>query len=236
MNCRAKGRELFQVRYLGNGLHEVRQRNEAKYPECGVKAASALAARPTNAAGDQPQGDAGNIIDVMVVYTPAARAAALPGGNLQQQQANMSNLINTAVSESNTAYQQSSITPRIRLVYQGEVAYTESSDFLANLDRVTNPSDGFLDEVQGLRNTYGADLVSLWIDNGQFWRLCPFDQSRDGCFRKSRLQRRLLGLCNRLLFFCTRNGPQHGLRSRQRKCGRATGSLFLFVWLAVHRK
>ncbi|MEO5803060.1 MAG: M12 family metallo-peptidase [Verrucomicrobiota bacterium] len=162
MNARTKEGGFYQIRYLGDGLHEVRQMDESKFPLCGTKAAHAIVARPdARIAADLPQGDAANLIDVMVVYTAEARAAA--GGTSAMQA-----LINLAVNESNTAYQQSLITPRIRLVYQGEISYSESGSFDTDLNRLTNPTDGFLDAVQGLRNTYGADLVSLWVDNSEY--------------------------------------------------------------------
>jgi len=72
--------------------------------------------------------------------------------------------INLAVAETNTAYSRSAVIPRLRLVHQEEVSYTESGDFSTDLNRLTNPSDGFMDNVHALRNAYGADLVSLIIE------------------------------------------------------------------------
>lgn len=167
MNVRTKG-ELYQVRFLQNGLHEISKANQNKYPECGNGPEQTVNV-PVGAAADGPvqaQGDAGDLIDVMVIYTPAARLAADPNGASNAILA----AIDLAVSESNTAYQESQINTRIRLVHVGEVSYTETggpdgAGFSTDLNHLTNPTDGFLDEVQGLRNTYGADLVSLWIDD-----------------------------------------------------------------------
>ena len=55
---------------------------------------------------------------------------------------------------------------RVRLVYSGEVNYTEAADFSTDLNRLSNSGDGYLDEVANLRNTYGADLVSLLLRRG----------------------------------------------------------------------
>ena len=172
MNVRPGKGGLLEVRYLGNGVHDVRKADENLFkpcltgPEHAVSKQQPLKNAAVRAEGDpKPQADAGDYIDVMVVYTPAARTAA--GGTTAMQA-----LINLGIAESNTAYQQSLIGMRIRLVFQSEVSYTESG-FSTDLNRVTNPSDGFLDEVQGWRNTYGADLVSLWINDssscGQAW-------------------------------------------------------------------
>ena len=99
--------------------------------------------------------DDGSTIDVMVLYTAGARTAA--GGSTQMQQ-----LVQLGIAETNAGYGNSGVVQRVRLVYSGEVNYTEAADFATDLDRLSNPADGFLDEVAGLRNTYGADLVSLW--------------------------------------------------------------------------
>lgn len=61
----------------------------------------------------------------------------------------MNTLINLAVAETNTAYLRSGVVPRLRLVHQEEVNYLESTDpvngFLEDFNRLTNPSDGFMD-------------------------------------------------------------------------------------------
>jgi hypothetical protein len=95
--------------------------------------------------------------DVMVLYTPAARSAA--GGTTA-----MMALVNLAVAETNSAYSRSGVIPRVRLVYTGEVGYTEVGDFSTDLSRLRNSSDGFIDHIHALRNAFGADLVSLIIE------------------------------------------------------------------------
>jgi hypothetical protein len=99
--------------------------------------------------------DDGNVIDVMVVYTPAARNR---NGGTAQMQAN----IDAQVALTNTIYANSGVVQRIRLVYKGEVQYTESGSMDTDLRRLTSTSDGSLDEVPILRDRYQADLVSLW--------------------------------------------------------------------------
>ena len=42
----------------------------------------------------------------------------------------------------------------------GELGYTES-DISTDLSRMVSASDGFLDQIPTLRNTYGADVVTL---------------------------------------------------------------------------
>ena len=98
--------------------------------------------------------DSGPQLDVMVVYTPEAR---LRSGGTAQMHAN----IDAQVAYTNTIYQTSNVVQRLRLVYKGEVTYTETSDG-ADLSRLANPSDGFMDSVPILRDIYKADFVSLW--------------------------------------------------------------------------
>ena len=97
---------------------------------------------------------ADDFIDVMVVYTADADAA--PGDILGEIQA--------AIDDSNQSYANSGITQRLRLVHAEQVAYAESGAAQTDRDRLQNPGDGFIDGVHALRNTYGADIVSLWTE------------------------------------------------------------------------
>jgi len=105
------------------------------------------------AANPQPQADPADTIDLLVVYTPAAASGA--GGTTA-----MVNLINLGVSETNTAYGNSGVTQRLRLVHVASVAYTESNNTSTNLVNLRDGVGG-LSGVAALRNTYAADLVML---------------------------------------------------------------------------
>ena len=67
-------------------------------------------ARPPDGTGPTPSvrrgADDGSLVDVLVVYTPAARAAA--GGT-----SGMTSLVNTAVTETNTGYANSGVVQRL---------------------------------------------------------------------------------------------------------------------------
>lgn len=94
-------------------------------------------------------------IDVLIVFTPAARS--LWGGVAQSN-----SFAATAITNFNNALQNSGVSNvAINLVYSGEIAYTESGDIYTDLPRFRNTSDGFMDDVHTLRSTYGADLCAL---------------------------------------------------------------------------
>jgi hypothetical protein len=114
--------------------------------------------------GDSSCEDPANRIDIMVLYTPAARDGA---GSV----ADIENEIAFAVGYTNLAYANSSVTHRLNLIYTGLVSYTEAAggvDSNALLGDLADTSDGVLDSVHGLRDGAKADLVSLIyeVDDG----------------------------------------------------------------------
>jgi hypothetical protein len=102
--------------------------------------------------------DPASDIDVMVVYTGAARTAV--GGT-----DNMIALVYLSVAETNQSYFNSNINQRVRLVHVTEVTYTETGNINTDLTRLQS-TDGFIDNVLTLRNTYGADNVVMITENG----------------------------------------------------------------------
>ncbi|HJW86181.1 MAG TPA: M12 family metallo-peptidase [Candidatus Brocadiaceae bacterium] len=153
----------YQVRYAGGGVHVVYEVDHSAYPP---EAEPIPADLPADAGTDDVSAEAvtlvkGSQIEVLVVYTDDARAAA--GGTTA-----MNTLINLAITETNTSYTNSGITQRVRLAHAEEVSYDESGfNWNTTLSRLTNTSDGFIDNVHTLRDTYKADEVVLLVaDNG----------------------------------------------------------------------
>lgn len=103
-----------------------------------------------------------SIVDLLVVYTPAAREGA---GGVSAIEL----LARQAVTEANTVLQKSLVDARLRLVKVCEVGYAESGSVSNDLQRLRKSGDGFLDEVQTLRNQCGADLVCLVTETGEDW-------------------------------------------------------------------
>ena len=166
-NIRTSTGEIFQIRHVTGPVHLVRQVDGTQFPPDlpplpGPLPGQALAgtsAPEVTSAATIP--DNGSLLDVMVLYTPSARQAV--GGT-----DNMLNLIQLAVAETNQGYANSQVIQRLRLVHTYEVNYTEvlnDSGYSTALEQVRSTSDGYMDEIHGLRDEYGADLVSLWINN-----------------------------------------------------------------------
>ena len=165
----------YQIQSDANGAASLRLVNPNGFPPDHPSGAEKLLAPPSTSAGSSTAADvvtttsttstttvatdSGDTIDVMVVYSDQTAAAAgiTIGSQIQQ-----------AVDRANTAYANSGITTRLRLVHYEPANYAESGDFNTDLNRLTNGSDGYMDNVPTLRNTYGADLVSLFIENGAY--------------------------------------------------------------------
>jgi peptidyl-Asp metalloendopeptidase len=161
-----KGDEVFTVRPGRNGRTIVEKINPESFaPEWGHDAATLGRDKVPPVSGDTFQqgspvppavaGADGTIrIDLMSVYTPQARIAA--GGTAQVQ-----GMIQAAVDQANTAFINSNMTARFFLAHTAEVAYNDSGNIENDLTWVTGNST-----VDSLRNTYGADMVSLITSNG----------------------------------------------------------------------
>ena len=90
----------------------------------------------------------------MVLYSPQSLAEA--GSDRA-----LNSLIEQAVRETNEAYANSGIQARVRLVHTEVTTEDERGNTSADLDRLEEASDGFYDNAHTLRDTKGADLVSL---------------------------------------------------------------------------
>lgn len=181
--------QVFSLRYVGDGVHLIQDIDSALIPPCDVGPLQAGGApnRPEDnqeEAGAPPRwvefdwqdsvcSPPAPVFDVMIVYTTLARNAA--GG---------ANTINArcqlAIEQANQGYENSLINARLRLVYRGEVNYSENGTMQDHLDRLTDPDDGIMDGVHPLRNTYWADFVSLWVTGpggGLGWCVAEADEA-----------------------------------------------------------
>ena len=93
-------------------------------------------------------------IDLMVLYTPGLVTRLGTAAAVQTR-------IDNLVALSNQAYVDSEVAIRLRLVRTDLVNYNDTTDIAATLDALTSGSDPAFTGVAAMRNTYGADLVSL---------------------------------------------------------------------------
>ena len=153
-NIATQNGERYQIRYLGQGLHSLRQIDPSKFPDEAPPTRPSTTTIRSDTGRDTCATDPPSDIDVMAVYTATTRIAA-GGTNAIVAE------IYLAAAETNQSYINSDIDQRVRLVHLAEVNYAETG--IANTDktRLREPADGHMDNVHTLRDTYAADLVIL---------------------------------------------------------------------------
>ena len=124
----------------------------------------------------QPQSCDADKIEVLVIYTEAACAAAFAGSSSNYCSAlartSMEGKIQQAMGETNSIFAASDTTPRMAVVHVASAgSYTESASLAKELTRLkyfdgiekgmTGELFVYLDGIHDLRNEYGADVVSL---------------------------------------------------------------------------
>src|SRR6185503_7257672 len=143
---------LFSIRRAADTtLHVITEVDERLLPP----EADPRETRPSSGAADAALSqaaaapDSNAFVDLMVLYTPAARAAI---GGASAMAAEIAGAVNNA----NLALSNASVVHRFRLAHYEEVAYVEPGTGMSStLDRLTNPSDGYIDNVPVLRDRYG---------------------------------------------------------------------------------
>ncbi len=97
-------------------------------------------------------------IDVMVLYTPKAR-------NINGR-SSIEARIKNAMASANQAYVNSKVPIRLKLVHMAEIEYRESG-MGTDLERLQAKNDKYMTAVHSWRDKYGADLVSLVVDDNR---------------------------------------------------------------------
>lgn len=162
-NIDTQAGKAFQIRYAGGGVYSLREIDRTKFPDEAAPRPHeprppALPPPPASPAGGSCADSPGDI-DVLVVYTAAARTAA--GGKDA-----MEGIIYLAVAEANQIYLNSQINQSLRLAHVEEVSYAETGIFDTDLTSLEDGTDGAMDNVQTLRDTFAADVVSLITETG----------------------------------------------------------------------
>ena len=120
--------------------------DQSLFPECGGEIRSDEGPAMRLDAGQAV--DSGDRVDVLVVYTTATKN--ILGGDAQAQAH-----AQAAIDAANTAYINSRIRMRVRMVHSQEFLYTETSSASTDLSNLRNDAG-----IQALRDTHKADLVA----------------------------------------------------------------------------
>ncbi|WP_196139978.1 proprotein convertase P-domain-containing protein [Aliikangiella sp. G2MR2-5] len=152
--------QLFKIFPKKNGLHQIIRVDESKMPEdhppgemqvLEQTADQSAQINQLNFDSIAPQASANAPdIKILVAYTAAAK----------NQVSDMQGLIELAVAETNTGYENSGVDATMTLVHTYQVNYSERN-FDTDLSYFRNNNDGVMDEVHGKRDQYGADVAVI---------------------------------------------------------------------------
>jgi hypothetical protein len=147
----------FQLAPVSGGYHCLVQLEPGTYSECGgsvpaeaVDDSSRFAPMECDSSEFPREADGNTVIDVLLVYTAEARAAA--GGTEQIEL-----ILQNAIDFANQSYVNSSVNEEVNLVASGEKGYSESGKTSSDMITEIISSPAFL----SLRDAYGADLAAL---------------------------------------------------------------------------
>ena len=93
-------------------------------------------------------------IDLMVVYPTVVKNEIGSSASTLAE-------IRAAVIDTNLCFRNSGVNIQLRLVHCEETSYVPTGNLDLDLERLTEKSDGFLDEIHTIRDSYGADIVTL---------------------------------------------------------------------------
>jgi hypothetical protein len=169
------GQTQYSIEPVGKGVHAVSRIDQSGFPSehpadnpTGVldpappaDFLSAMTAKATGGTGGETTTGgiaALSTINVLVVYTASAATAA---GNISAK-------IQLAVDETNQSYTNSGIAINMVRVHTAQVSYNEARrSFSQHVSALRSTTDGIMDDVHTLRNTYAADVVVLVVNDSE---------------------------------------------------------------------
>jgi hypothetical protein len=175
------GAETFELAPTRGGKHVIYAVDAAKLPDVEPVVLDGDAAADTGGTTDYGTGgavaDGGHVHDLLVVYTPAS-AARYGAAALESR-------IVAAVNAANQAYLNSGVNITLNLVGLQQVPYTEPAGISEALYDLRGTTDGKMDTVHALRDSLGADLVSLISENSDACGIGFLMRSESGSFASS---------------------------------------------------
>jgi hypothetical protein len=172
-----KKRRLFSIEYRGKNIHQVSEIDQLKLKSKEIVKRDFPVVHhgdtSVNNCSDSPFD-----IKLLVVYTEAAKIAA--GGP-----AAIIADIGLYCDITNASYARSDISQRVRLVHTTQVSFTEIEDGELVLAKLINPTDGEMDDVHTLRNTFEADIVALIVDVNTYNGIAPIMETVSHAFESS---------------------------------------------------
>lgn len=159
---------LYNIEPIGRGLHAVSRIDMSSFPP--DHPADYPGGSLSDAIGDavgafqarqKDDGDvsiaAATTIRVMVVYTASAASAT-----------SISSKIQLAFDEANQSYANSGVNISLTKAHTAQVTYNEAgASYSTHVNRLKGTSDGYMDNVHSLRNTYTADVVVLVVNDSE---------------------------------------------------------------------
>jgi hypothetical protein len=164
------GNTSYAIEPIGDGLHAVSRIDQSGFPQehpadnpsgalednGGVNLASRSASTVTS--NNVSSLAAATQINVLVAYTASAATAA---GNIASK-------IQLAIDETNQSYANSGVLINMVNVHSVQVTYNEARrSFSQHVTALRSTTDGIMDNVHTLRNTYGADMVILVVNDSE---------------------------------------------------------------------
>ena len=163
------GNTSYAVEPIGGGLHAVSRIDQSGFPQehtpdnpsgalqdngGNVLASRSLGIAPASTSSLA----AATQINVLVVYTASAASAA---GTIGSK-------IQLAVDETNQSYVNSGVNINMVRVHTAQVTYNEANrSFSQHVTALRSTTDGIMDDVHTLRNSYAADMVILVVNDSE---------------------------------------------------------------------
>jgi len=145
---------LYEIGPTADGGQRLARIDSAKFPPCGGAIEPPAGSDPTPLSSAVTMSDTRARIDVLVVYTAAARDAA---GGVSGIEA----MIQAAVDVANAAFENSHMQARFSLAQTALVNYQETGSMNSDIVWLRQSP-----AVAALRDQHCADMVSLIVNNG----------------------------------------------------------------------